>query len=445
MRLSVSAAARSDRGAGADRFCSCCSPPPRVVFVIACSNVANLILARSVRREGELAVRAALGASRGALRRTLLAESLVLCGAGAVLGVLLARPLVAVVARFAARFSVRALDVTVDASLLWVGAGAGDGRGRAARLRAAAAVAAGPDRTGPRERQRPHHAGHQPPPARVRDHADRVLVRAAGRRRHAARHADRAADGATPATTCGRCWRSTCRCRRSRRSAPRRSTSIEEVTRRIGELPGVEGVVDRQLRAVARRRHVRLPAFRSPPRATRRPTAKRIRARGCASSRPASSTSLGVPLVAGRDFTADDRRGSEPVVIVSQSVAQRLFPNGDALNRQALVDRSVLRPSHCRAASSASSPTSTTRTSCRGPAMTVYHPLQQMRVGGPAVRARAGDPYALVPPVTRIIREHVARTSRSSAPRRSRTCARKCWRPSGSTRSCSPDSPASRC
>ena len=94
-----------------------------VVFVIACSNVANLILARSVRREGELAVRAALGASRGALRRTLLAESLVLCGAGAVLGVLLARPLVAVVARFAARFSVRALEVTVDASLLWVGAG----------------------------------------------------------------------------------------------------------------------------------------------------------------------------------------------------------------------------------------------------------------------------------------------------------------------------------
>ena len=94
-----------------------------VVFVIACSNVANLILARSVRREGELAVRAALGASHGALRRTLMAESLVLCGAGAVLGVLLARPLVSVVARFAARFSVRALEVTVDVSLLWVGAG----------------------------------------------------------------------------------------------------------------------------------------------------------------------------------------------------------------------------------------------------------------------------------------------------------------------------------
>ena len=58
-----------------------------LVFVIACSNVANLILARTVRREGELAIRAALGASTGALRRTLLAESLLLCGAGAALGV----------------------------------------------------------------------------------------------------------------------------------------------------------------------------------------------------------------------------------------------------------------------------------------------------------------------------------------------------------------------
>ena len=94
-----------------------------LVFVIACSNVANLILARSVRREGELAIRAALGASAGALRRTLLAESLLLCGAGAILGVVIARPMVAILARYAARFSVRALDLTVDASLLWVGVG----------------------------------------------------------------------------------------------------------------------------------------------------------------------------------------------------------------------------------------------------------------------------------------------------------------------------------
>ncbi len=94
-----------------------------LVFVIACSNVANLILARTIRREGELVIRAALGASTAALRRVLLAESLLLCGAGAALGVLSARPMVAILARYASRFSVRALDLTVDSSMLWVGAG----------------------------------------------------------------------------------------------------------------------------------------------------------------------------------------------------------------------------------------------------------------------------------------------------------------------------------
>src|SRR6185295_5290967 len=45
------------------------------------------------------------------------------CGAGALLGVLIARPMVAILARYAARFSVRALDLQIDASLLWVGVG----------------------------------------------------------------------------------------------------------------------------------------------------------------------------------------------------------------------------------------------------------------------------------------------------------------------------------
>ncbi|MGC2112021.1 MAG: ABC transporter permease, partial [Candidatus Korobacteraceae bacterium] len=93
-----------------------------LIFIIACSNVANLILARSVRREGELAIRAALGATTAALRRTLLAESLLLSVAGAVLGVLSAPPMVAILARYASRFSVRALDLRVDMTVLWVGA-----------------------------------------------------------------------------------------------------------------------------------------------------------------------------------------------------------------------------------------------------------------------------------------------------------------------------------
>lgn len=61
-----------------------------VLLVIACANVANLMLARSASQAGELAVRAALGASRGQLMHQLVAESLVLGGAGTALGILIA-------------------------------------------------------------------------------------------------------------------------------------------------------------------------------------------------------------------------------------------------------------------------------------------------------------------------------------------------------------------
>ncbi len=93
-----------------------------LLIFIACSNVANLVLARSVKREGELAIRAALGATATALRRTLLAESLLPCLSGPAIGVFSARPMAAILSRYASRFSVRALDITVDSSMLWVGA-----------------------------------------------------------------------------------------------------------------------------------------------------------------------------------------------------------------------------------------------------------------------------------------------------------------------------------
>jgi putative ABC transport system permease protein len=91
-----------------------------LLFVIACSNVANLILARVVRREPET-IRAALGATTAAFRRSLLAEGIVLCGSGALAGIAIAAPMVAVLAKYASRFSVRALDLTLDFSMIWIG------------------------------------------------------------------------------------------------------------------------------------------------------------------------------------------------------------------------------------------------------------------------------------------------------------------------------------
>ena len=87
------------------------------VLVIACANLANLTLTRVLRRGEELAIRASLGGSRFAWRRSLLTENLVLSVAGAALGLAIASVGLGMLVTFAARFTSRASEIALDGSV----------------------------------------------------------------------------------------------------------------------------------------------------------------------------------------------------------------------------------------------------------------------------------------------------------------------------------------
>jgi predicted permease len=378
-----------------------------LVFIIACANVANLILARSVRREGELAVRAALGASAAALRRTLLAESLVLCGAGALLGVLIAGPMVSVLARYASRFSVRALDLSVDASLLYVGAGLA--------LIAAVLLAFVPRLPSADAANGLGVAGSS---VRITTGTNRRL-RLFAVTQIAACFVLLA--GAAMLTTTLLKLQATNTGFNMRQvlamhvpvsfERPRKQTAdfYREIIRRVQELPGVERVV---IGTVVPWRDANTfgPGFQFTAEGYPKANGEEDPRARFRTVSPGFFAALGVPIIAGRDFNDGDREGSEPVVIISQSVAQRMFSGKDALNRNLMwtdpVTKFVGISTGGRRIIGIAADVDDENV-VPGPAMTVYHPLGQEFGGGRLfVHAKAeADPYALVAPVTKLIRD----------------------------------------
>jgi predicted permease len=387
-----------------------------LVFIIACSNVANLILARSVRREGELAIRAALGATSGALRRTLLAESLLLCGAGAILGVLSARPMVAILARYASRFSVRALDLTVDSGMLWVGAAlailAAVLLAFVPRLPSASAsqgfalTSGGVRITGSTSRRLRVFAVTQIAASFMLLAGASMLIKTLLTLQATQTGFDmhRTLAMNVPVMSYGK-------------TPDQIINFYREAIRRINEIPGVDRVA---LGTSVPWRDAGSfgPGFsytgeghvkgirEEDPRAQLRVVS------------PSFFAALGVSIVAGRDFDDNDRRGGEPVVIVSQSVAQQMFPGQDPINRHIMwtdpvMDFVYISKGPRRIVGVAADVDD--EHVVPGPALTVYHPFGQIPddaankelplFGGRLFVHTRIDPYALVTPITRIVRD----------------------------------------
>src|SRR5437016_4665276 len=378
-----------------------------LVFIIACSNVANLILTRTVRREGELATRAALGASTGALRRMLLAESLLLCGAGAAVGVWSAQPLVAILARYASRFSVRALDLTVDSSLLWVGA---------ALAVVAAVILAFVPRLPSADTSNGH--GLSSGSTRITDSTSRrqrifavtqiaasfVLLAGASTVVTTLIALQTAQTGLdmrhvltinVPAMAYGK--------------TPQQVVDFyKESIRRIDALPGVnktafglsvpwrDALSNFGLQFSADG-HVHVPG--EDPRAQMRVIS------------PGFFAALGVPIISGRDFDdSDGQKGKEPVAIVSETLAKRMFPNQDAVDRHVYWTDPVLQ----FAAGINPAPHRIIGVTADiddehivpAPAVTIYSPFEEGPLfGGRLFIHTSANPYSLVTPVTRVIRD----------------------------------------
>ncbi len=376
-----------------------------LVFVIACANVANLVLARTVRRESELGIRAALGASTAALRRTLLAESLLLCVAGAAIGVLIAGPLLSVLARYISRYSVRALSLTVDPSMLWVGAGLA--------VLAAALLAFVP--------RLPSSGGAQgfglaSASARVTGSANRKL-RIFALVQIAASFVLVAAAGATIKTLLSlELVRSAFDTQhvlavsvpviRNGKTPGQVVDFYREATRQIRELPGVLNV------AVTTDVPWRMQLIRGlqfsldghvPAAGQELPRA------GFEVISPGFFAALGLPVLEGRDFTDADRNSTEPVAIVTQTFAQRMFPKGDALNHHVLWTDPLLQFAPIKPASRriiGVVPDIDNSSLVPKPTVTVYEPgdQEQFFAGGNLLIHVRSNPYALVSPITHILR-----------------------------------------
>jgi predicted permease len=326
-----------------------------------------------------------------------------LCGAGAVLAVIIAWPMVSVLALYAARYSVRAQDVTVDSSLLVVGVGLAVAasillafvpRLPSAESATGLGLSTGSVRitSGTNRRLRVF--------AITQIAASFVLLAGAGalittllalqRERTGLRGSVLAVN--VPVVSYTR--------------KPEEITGFyREAIRRIAALPGVEQVA---LGTVVPWRDPGFFAAQFMAEGYRKANGEEDPRANFRTVSPGFFSALGVRLIAGRDFNEGDRHDGEKVVVVSQSLAQRMFPNMDALNHHLMWTDPVTKFIGVSTGSRriiGIVPDIDDEHLVATAQMTIYHPMEQEMNGGRLFVHTKMDPYGLVPTITKIVRD----------------------------------------
>jgi len=367
--------------------------------------VANLFLARAVRRESDLSVHAALGASSAALRRSLLAEGLVLCFSGGLAGMLVAAPMVAVLSKYALRYSVRAADLTVDFSVLWMGL--------ALSLAAAVFLAFVPRLPSP---DTSSGLGLISSISRVTGSRRRIRVFTITQ--IAASFLLLASAGvllktlltlqqAQPQFETARVLIATLPIVADGRTAQQTAEFYQEVQRNVSALPTVESASMALSGPWRDSGFLTFTLQFAVEGGNHESNKDDLRARFRLVS-PGYFNTLGIPLLQGRDFSEADRMGGEAVAIVTKSIAQKLFPGQDAINRHVmwtdpLIKYGGISPEPRRIVGIIADIDDANI--IPQPNMTIYTPFAQGPIFGAHLFVRTkNDPGALIPTITKTIR-----------------------------------------
>lgn len=304
------------------------------VFLIACANVANLLFARGSGRERELAIREALGATRGRIVRQLLTESFVLGLAGAFVGLLLAAVLVRMAkvlgTAVVPRLGEASINLPVLLVLLGLAVGCAVFSGLLPALRAAGSESQSVLAHGGRsvaglgrDRARNFYIAFEVGLALVLLIAAALLIRTAvqAQRVDAGFSAENVITGRTALPSTGY------------RTAQQIVTAYSRIREDLAAQPGVVSAalttkvpLSASELGIVLKTNAVVPALRDEFSVEMQYVS------------PGYFGAMRIPLRGGRDFSDENRVGSAQVVVVNETMARRLWPGQDAIGKTLRLD-----------------------------------------------------------------------------------------------------------